>query len=155
SIGYTVSWNGLSLTARITYKFGYYFQRQSINYTSLFSTNQGHSDYTKRWQKTGDEKTTNVPSMVYPANSARDAFYQGSETLVDKGDNVRLQYVSLSYAIPMVRNSHDHLKNINLYLSINDLGIVWKANKDGIDPDYRNGVIPPSKSFVFGLRAAF
>jgi hypothetical protein len=64
-------WKDLSFSFLIIYKFGNYFRRPSINYSSLFSGNPGHTDYTLRWQKPGDEKFTNVPSFVYPANLSR------------------------------------------------------------------------------------
>lgn len=58
----------------------------------------GHSDYANRWQKPGDELNTNIPSNRYESNSARDAFYLGSEVLVEKGDHIRLQYINLNYS---------------------------------------------------------
>lgn len=78
------SYGQLSLDVAITYKFGYWFRRSSISYTDLIMNRDGHSDYTGRWQKPGDEFNTNVPSNRYESNSARDAFYLGSEALVEK-----------------------------------------------------------------------
>lgn len=154
SLGNTVSWSHLSLSARVTYKLGYYFLKQSINYSNLFTNGNGqHADYAKRWQKTGDEKYTNVPSMIYPANNSRDNFYQNAEVLVDKGDNIRLQYITLSYTIDQNQLKNPSGKHVQIYLNINDIGIIWRANKEGIDPDYRNGIVPPSKSFAIGIRA--
>lgn len=48
--------------------------------------------------KPGDELNTNIPSNRYESNSARDAFYLGSEALVEKGDHIRLQYINLNYS---------------------------------------------------------
>lgn len=155
SLGNTVSYKGFSLIVRFTFKFGNYFEKTSINYSTLFSSLTGSSDYSKRWKNPGDEKFTNVPSMVYPADDARDQFYNGSEAMVEKGDNIRLQYITLSYDISKERFKKLPFTNIRLYCNINDLGIIWRANKDGLDPDYTIGSIPPSKNIALGARVNF
>jgi len=133
----------------IQFKLGYYFHRNSINYYNLFNEWEGNSDFTKRWQKPGDEKVTDVPSMVYPEPIERSSFYSGSEMLVDRGDHIRLRYVNLQYKLPIRGNS-----NLELYVNATDLGILWKANHEGIDPDYNLGLysLKPKPTYTFGLR---
>ncbi|MFC4233361.1 SusC/RagA family TonB-linked outer membrane protein [Parasediminibacterium paludis] len=155
SIGNTVSFKNVSLTIRLIYKFGYFFRNASIDYTNLFNTRVGHPDYANRWQKPGDELHTNVPSMVYPSISARDAFYDNSEVLVEKGDNIRIQYITLAYDIPKTSNKNLPFRNIQLYANINNVGIIWKANKKGIDPDYPLSSVLPARNIAIGLKAAF
>jgi len=133
----------------ILFKFGYYFHRSSINYYKLFNQWIGNSDFSKRWQKPGDEKTTDVPSMVYPEPQARSDFYAGSEALVDKGDHIRLKYVNLLYRLPLKKK-----RFIDFYINGADLGIIWKANHNGIDPDYNLGLfsVKPAPTYTFGIR---
>jgi TonB-linked SusC/RagA family outer membrane protein len=154
TLGNTVSWKGLSLTAALVFKMGHYFKRPSIEYTNLFQYMNGHSDFAFRWKKSGDENFTNVPAMIYPANDLEDAFYRNSEVLVEKADNIRLQYLTLSYTLPrkLLHGAHRYLQ---VYLNANDPGILWRANKEGIDPEYLNGIVPTPKSYVFGVRATF
>ncbi|WP_164974157.1 SusC/RagA family TonB-linked outer membrane protein [Filimonas effusa] len=148
----TVSWKNLSVSLNITYRLKYYFlKNNSIQYNALFTgyAQNGYGDYVNRWQKPGDELHTNVPSMVYPAIANRDNFYYNSEVNVFKGDNIRLQDINLSYGL----NTHSEwLKSLNLYLYLNNVGILWKANKAGLDPDYG---VPPPKSIAIGLKATF
>ena len=153
SLGNTLSWKGFSLAARLTYKFGYYFLRNSINYTSLVNNLQGHGDYALRWKQSGDEMRTSVPSFIYPVNNARDLFYQNSEPLVSKGDHIRLQYINLSYTLNKNQLSTLPFKSIQLYSVINNVGILWKANKFNIDPDFAG--LPPSTSYSLGLKLDF
>ncbi|HWI90101.1 MAG TPA: SusC/RagA family TonB-linked outer membrane protein, partial [Flavisolibacter sp.] len=155
SLGNTVSWKGLSITARIVYRFGYYFLRESIDYNALFHNGRGHPDYTLRWQKAGDEAVTSVPSMAYPNDLNRDYFYNNSEALVTKGDQIRLQYVNLSYEIIKRQDKAMPFTSLRLYAAGNNLGILWRANPFGIDPDYSNSQIPPSRTFSLGLTAIF
>ncbi len=153
SINNTFRWKGISLTTRITYKFKYYFLRESINYSSLVSNLQGHGDYSLRWQNPGDETKTDVPSFIYPNNAARDAFYNSSEILVEKGDHIRFQYINVGYDIGKDKIRKLPFNNINIYGVVNNLGIIWKANKKGIDPDFSS--IPSSKSYSLGVKLSF
>lgn len=155
SVGNTISYKGLSLTARVTYKLGYYFRKESVNYNSLINSSVGHSDYAKRWQQPGDEKYTNVPSLVYPNNSLRDAFYTGSDAVVEKGDHIRLQYVNLSYDLSRNKVSWLPVSKLSLFVNASNLGIIWRENKQNLDPDYRGGyTTPPPATYSFGLRAS-
>lgn len=154
----TLTYRAFSLSANITYKFNYYFKKESINYSQLFTTGTGHSDYEKRWQQPGDELKTDVISMPYPSNSARDAFYNGSEILVRKGDHIRLQYISLSYEFKKGAGLPLPFQRLQCYMTMNNIGILWRANKDGLDPDYHTAttaVPPPPMSLSLGLRVAF
>jgi TonB-linked SusC/RagA family outer membrane protein len=154
SIGNTLSWKGLSVSINIIFKIGYYFRKPSIAYSTLFSSGNGNSDFSKRWKKPGDEKFTNVPSMAYPDVSNRDDFYLLSQNTVDKADNIRLQFVNLSYDFSRLLPSQTIFKSLQLYLNAANLGIIWRANKDGLDPEYRSS-LPPSQSYTVGLRTNF
>jgi hypothetical protein len=92
--------------------------------------------------------------MIYPANSDRDAFYSNSDVMVEKADNIRLQFVTLGYDLGR-RIWKSSGRKLQVYVSANDLGIIWRANNEGIDPEYLSGVIPPPKNYVFGVRAIF
>lgn len=150
SISQTFSWRTLSLVANITYDLQYYFKRPGVNYSSMFSGVPGHSDYSKRWQSPGDELWTDVPSLIYPLNSARETFYQASEIFAEKGDHVRLNYIQLSYRMTPTALEKAPFKSVGLFANVNNLGIIWRANKKGLDPNYLN--LPPQKSYSIGIR---
>ncbi|TDW97470.1 TonB-linked SusC/RagA family outer membrane protein [Dinghuibacter silviterrae] len=154
------TWKGFTLSVNISYKMGYYFHAQSINYGQLFGYNMvgvydGSSDFAKRWQHPGDEKKTNVPSMPTLANSSylRDIFYEYSSTLVQKGDNIRLKDVSLSYDFSDWARKHTPLSHLELYGYYLGNTLLWKANKMGIDPDYTT--MRPAKNYTLGARVSF
>ncbi|OQP54417.1 SusC/RagA family TonB-linked outer membrane protein [Niastella populi] len=151
-----ISYKNFGLTFNISYKLGYYFNRNSVNYSMLFNSWSLHKDFTRRWQKAGDENSTNVPSMSYPANANRDRFYQYSEILVERGDHIRLQDVSLSYDFQgKLFNRMLSLSNIQVYFYANNLGILWRANDEKIDPDYPFNGFPAPRTFAFGIKAGF
>lgn len=151
----SVSFKNISLQVGISFKLGYYFRRKSINYTDLFNQWRGHSDYALRWQNPGDEVNTNVPVNLYTTNTNRDAFYNGSGVLVEKADHIRLQYINLGYDLNMPKNFKGALKGLQVYFNASNLGILWKANKAGIDPDFNistNSLVTPA-NYSLGLRA--
>lgn len=150
----TFSWKRFNLFINISYKLDYYFIRTSVNYYNLFNFYQGNKDYNFRWQQKGDEKATQVPSLVYPANYSRDIFYNSSSGLVERGDNIRLQDISLSFDVSNKLLQQWHINTLQLYAYVNNVGILWRANKEGIDPDYPLG-IPTARSYALGVRVNF
>ncbi|PRD46915.1 SusC/RagA family TonB-linked outer membrane protein [Sphingobacterium haloxyli] len=145
------SYKDFNLQIGLTYKFGYWFRRRSINYTELFNNWRGHSDYAKRWKTPGDELITNVPVNQYTTNSNRDRFYEGSNVLVEKGDHIRLQYINVGYDFKRLKS----FKSFQVYVNIHNIGVIWKANKANIDPDFNIGlgrVVNPT-NYSFGIRA--
>lgn len=152
----TFTYGNISLSANIIAKLGYVFRRPSINYSTLLNATErnitvGYADYANRWQKIGDESFTNVPSMIYPNDPLRDKFYQGSAALVTKADHIRFQDIILAYIFDKPNWS---LKQIKVFGNISNLGIIWRANKMGLDPEYYLGYSAPL-TMSFGLSANF
>jgi TonB-dependent starch-binding outer membrane protein SusC len=149
-----ISWKGLNLSVLISYKLGYYFLRPAFQEISFVNQGIGLIDYQQRWQKPGDERITTVPSFVYPYTpgmdfSLRDRFYKSAEINVPKADNIRVQYINASYDFP--KTGKGLIRNLNVYGNIANLGFLWKATKEKIDPDNPTGYRTP-KSFTIGLR---
>ncbi|WP_286862859.1 MULTISPECIES: SusC/RagA family TonB-linked outer membrane protein [Sphingobacterium] len=145
------SWKNFTLTMLFSYKLGHYFQKKTINYNSLFGSWNGHSDYQQRWQKQGDEEHTTIPSMVYPAVNNRDRFYGSAEPNIQKGDLIRLQDIGLNYQLsPKIGR---HKVTVNIYLKANNLGLLWRANRFGLDPDYYE--LPPARRYALGMNIKF
>jgi TonB-linked SusC/RagA family outer membrane protein len=153
-----LSYQHWSLSVNITYKLGYYFRRPStsINYSDVLS-GYAHSDYAMRWQDPADQ--TQVPSMVYPSNAQRNTFYQYAQTLVERADHIRFQDIRLGYSLSRETFKSMPFDNAQFYLYASNLGLVWKANKKGLDPDYvslaNRHLLPAPFSISLGLRAEF
>ena len=120
---------------------------------AYYRANQS-GDYARRWQKPGDEQHTNVPSFTYPTDSSRDQFYNQSSVNVEKGDNIRLQDARLAYDLGARQLKGLALKHLQLYVYAANLGLVWKATKTSLDPDYPYSNRPP-RTVAIGLNANF
>ncbi|WP_185960505.1 SusC/RagA family TonB-linked outer membrane protein [Pedobacter westerhofensis] len=155
SLRNTFNWRQIELSFNITYKFDYVFKRTSLDNTLLYGTYSTYEmpDYGKRWQQPGDESTTNVPALVYPLDFARQELYNNSEILVEKGDHIRLQDIRLAYTLRL-KQSKLPFRSLQVYSYASNIGILWKATKYKIDPDYPNA-LPASRTLSFGLKADF
>ena len=145
------SYKGFNISANITYEAGFYIRVPSISYYNLFGTNMvtstGDIDYAKRWQKPGDEAFTNVPSMPTVASNSndRDNFYKYSSALVAKGDNIRLQDISLSYNIENSKIIKSIFSSFQIYTYYLSNLRLWRATQ------YKEE--RPAQSISFGIRA--
>jgi TonB-linked SusC/RagA family outer membrane protein len=138
-----LSFHNFSISANIVYKFGYVFRRPSIDFATIFPLSGPgavHSDYLLRWKKPGDENITNIPSLVYPNNTTRNNIYTYSDVLVEKGDHIRLQDINLSYDLKIKNNT---IKAAKFFAVLSNIGIIWRANKYNIDPDFIQGYPNP------------
>jgi TonB-linked SusC/RagA family outer membrane protein len=148
------SYKQLEFSFNISWKMGYYFRRNSINYTDLFNGSAGHPDFENRWQNPGDENNTSVPSMPPDKNPLRSTFYSYSDVLIEKGDHIRLQDLQLSYQFNKNETRWLPMNQFRIYVYANNLGIIWKANHKGIDPDYISS-IPNPRTIAAGLKIDF
>jgi len=155
SLRNSFSYGSLMLSINILYKFKYVIRRPPgdlANYSALYSaipTLIG-GEYASRWRKPGDELVTNVPSLTYPGSNDVDGTYRLADINVIKGDHIRLQEINLSWGM---RVPDWRLKNLRLYANVTNLGILWRANRAGVDPDIND--LPNPRGYSFGLSANF
>ncbi|MDR6735406.1 SusC/RagA family TonB-linked outer membrane protein [Sphingobacterium sp. 2149] len=145
----TLAWKSLIFSFNVSFKGDYYVRRPVTSYFSLFANGTAYPDFDQRWQQPGDEKHTQVPGMKYPIKSMSDAFYQYADINVYKGDHLRLEYISLTWQGKYTVGN----RAFNMGLSANaaNLGVLWRANKIGIDPEFPYRLSPP-KTFSIGLK---
>ena len=110
-----------------------------------------------RWQQPGDEQHTTVPSIQYtPFDFDRATFYKYSSVLVTKGDHIRIQDITVNYQISRNQWKKLPFRQMSIYSYVNNVGIIWRANKLNMDPDLFNGYgIPPVKTWTFGIKGNF
>lgn len=145
------TYQNFELSVNITYKLDYYFRRKNTFLGEYSNVLTSYVDYDKRWQKPGDELTTSVPALFYPVPGAMTSFYRYSTDLVERGDHIRLQDVRLSYTASQKQLSQLPFKGISAFLYAKNLGILWRKNNAGIDPDYGTTSLRDPLSFSLGL----
>lgn len=145
----TFSYGNFSLSASVDYKFGFYFRRNTINYSQLFTGGVGHMDYLKRWQVPGDENVTSVPVFPVDKNLSRDELYVNSALMYEKGDFLRLADLQLSY-----RTFPGFLKNkeCRLFATVRNVAWIYRANALGLIPDMPNVTYPNPRTWIVGFQ---
>lgn len=160
----TFSYRNFTLGVRITYEMGHVFRRLSVQNYPDYAPYSGaiglQSDLAKRWRQPGDEAFTNVPGLSkagYQYNSL--SRYANSDVLVISGSNIRLQQIDLGYNFPFKMLERTPFKSVNVNASVRNLGLIWRKNKDGIDPSYRTlnnySNLPPSPTYFMSLNLSF
>lgn len=152
------TFRGIELGFLITYKFGHHFRRNSISPGQEYVVNAPvyHMDYFKRWQKPGDEAITNVPAWADSYGAfQRDYLYKYSEILVTRGDHVRIQDATLSYTFERHNLRKLNLEQLRFFVYARNIGILWRANRNSIDPDYNNADYTMPRSMALGLQVTF
>lgn len=147
----SVRYKDFTLMAVASYQFGSVFLKPTA---SSYSTSRNgtiydlHEDVAKRWQKAGDEAITNVPGMAGTFAPTSLLRYQQSDVNVLKGDYIRLRELALTYKVPTEKIT-SKVKGATVGFNVRNLGLIWTANKQGIDPD----VLPNLSSTTLGLPA--
>lgn len=157
-----LTYKNLSFNIQMTYNIGHKFLKSSIEnypsysgYTGVIGTSE---DLTQRWKKAGDENITNIPGLSN-INYNSILRYKSSDLLIRDASHIRLQQISLSYNVPYAFVKKTLIKSISTSFSIRNLGILWRKNKEGLDPMYvqlnNYANLPPAKSFIFSINATF
>jgi TonB-linked SusC/RagA family outer membrane protein len=137
-------WQQFNLTTLFLYEFNFYYRRHSMFYNETFAgTELGSRDF---------NRAPNVPAMKISNDDNRDLFYKYSEALIERGDNIRLQLVNLSYALNPKWIAKWRLSACSVYINGNNLGIISRAGNKSVDPRHING-LPDRPEFSFGIRA--
>ncbi|MBS1606132.1 MAG: SusC/RagA family TonB-linked outer membrane protein [Bacteroidetes bacterium] len=161
----TLRWKGFSLYALVTYQFGGVFLKPSVsNYiTNYYQANYSVSgDIAQRWQQKGDEARTAVPGLNGTGTQVTYSLYryQYSDINVLSSDYLRLREVAISYELPLALISKWQVKAASVGFALRNAGLLWKANKQGYDPDftsYPNGAysLPASRSYNMSVKLNF
>jgi hypothetical protein len=144
---FSLSWN-------ISFKFGYFMRKPAFSSTDILNKWNSVDTYRQSWKKPGDERITNVPSLDYSGNTNRDFFYANSDIMVVPADNIRLEDIILSYETRRKHQDKKRFPQWRIFTGLSDLGPLWLANKDHIDP-YYNNMPKQGIRFILGSNISF
>jgi len=153
----TFKYRSFELYTLLTFKAGHKFMRPTTRQVfELPYLRIAHADLANRWRVPGDELRTNIPA-IDPLHTGTFR-YISSDYFVENASYVRFRDISLAYNVPVSKMKWNAFQTLNISVTGRNLAI-WTANKHGIDPDYlgalSSDVLPPSKSFIFSVKATF
>jgi len=106
-----------------------------------FTTGNVNAEFSDRWQKPGDEATTNIPSFV--ANQSVSASRRDPNYYIDGDINVvsaafiKMRDITFTYSLPQLIAKKIAADQITVRAQVSNL-MVWKSNKYGIDPEFQS-----------------
>lgn len=154
----TFRMGSMEVSAMLLWKSGSVFRRTSMGPIDEYS-NIYHIDYLDRWKSPGDEKHTNVPAGApmdeMTRYAASGSIYRQSEALIERGDHIRLRDVTLAYMAPAELAQKIGARSFSVRLHVNNIGILWKKNRAGIDPDAVNSWYTAPRSYSLSLNVIF
>ncbi len=158
----TFSYKSFVLGAQMTYYLGHVFTKPVLSnypyyqgYTGAVGRNR---DFAKRWKEAGDEESTNVPGLPNISYNSYSRYNYADINVLPAG-HIRLNQVSLSYTLPGSIVNKMYLKGASISFVARNLGIIWRKNKEGYDPQYlataSYNTLTPSRNYVIRLSANF
>ncbi|WP_295116327.1 SusC/RagA family TonB-linked outer membrane protein [uncultured Chitinophaga sp.] len=161
----TIRYKNLSLSARAVIYLGHVVAMNPITtssypnggfYQGFLTSNKALAD---RWRQPGDEATTNVPGLS-GINFESIERYINSDLNVIEGDNIRLQQLTLNYTLNAAAiRSLRIVKSLTMGATVGNLGLIWKKNREGVDPDYMfagaYSSLRPATTYTFNVNVSF
>ena len=150
-------WKRLQLSVLLAWKAGYVYSRSSVFPGQEYNNDLSyHADLLEKWKQPGDEKFTYVPAGggLNGYNLFEADIYSGSEVLYSRGDHIAIQDINLGYALASRRSSPTFFKSARIFLYARNLGFLWKADKNNVDPNTPNARYPQPKMFSGGVQLA-
>jgi TonB-linked SusC/RagA family outer membrane protein len=156
-LGLTLRWKQFSCKIFTNFRYG----NKVVNKARMWAENM-YDGYNQsiavnyRWRKEGDP--TDMPRALHQYGYN----WLASDRYVEDGSFLRLKYVTLAYAIPPEALKKFHVKQMNFYLTLNNLYCF--TNYTGVDPEVNYGSLgisedksttPRSRDFTLGVTLGF
>ena len=141
----------------LTGKFGHVFARQPIfaspNASTLINFNKELPNYIdNRWAK-------DFPGMINVSNinqlRERNLYTNYLSSNIDNASFIRLNNIIFDYNLMNTLRNVSWLKKVkglNVYGQINNVGLLWTANKWNMDPEFIEGTIKPQTMYTIGVK---
>lgn len=157
----TLRYKRISLSANIVYNLGH-VMRRPVNYyytgrLNLDNYRYIQAEFTERWKNPGDEEFTDIPSYVSSSvsDSRRNVnYYASADMNVVSASFIKLRDITLSYNMPKSIITKLKADEITFRVQMSNI-MLWKANKNGIDPEFMSSLPVNQNTVTLGLRIAF
>ncbi|RAJ81840.1 TonB-linked SusC/RagA family outer membrane protein [Chitinophaga dinghuensis] len=136
----TFRYGQFDLSCLVVYNFGFYM-RKDVNrfYSGRLSANLQES-FANRWKQPGDEAFTDIPGyipLITNVNDRNTNFYRYALNNIERADYVKLRDFTIGYHLPAAVAGKAGMESCRFYVQLNNV-MLWKMNKDDIDPEYYN-----------------
>lgn len=162
---HTLHYGPFSVTALITFSGGNKIRLTPVYSSSYSDLSSTPNEFNRRWTLPGDEKKTNIPSVImlsslsYYNQAQASAFpyenYNYSHDRIADGGFVRLKAVTVGYTLPQQWMKNSGLSSAAFSVTANNLWLLYSDSRlHGQDPEFFNtgGVaMPVNKQITISL----
>jgi TonB-dependent starch-binding outer membrane protein SusC len=142
------------------FTFSILLQGQGKQYKrSQYDNRRGEAGNYYQWQYEDRWTPTNTDTEIARAYNRDDLYWSPDVRMstywIDNSAYLRLKNVVINYAIPTKYYSKIGIAKANVFVSGNNVALLWTANKKW-DPEANNpGVYPLMKTFAIGANITF
>lgn len=132
SIGTSIRYRNLTLSTLCMFEGGHVMRN---NMLPLWSGTEGwvSAEIANRWQKPGDEATTDIPRINTPETPgygwAYSSMYSRSSVTVLRADNFRMRNLSLSYELPQQWASAVYSRNVRFMAGLENVFTICRDSR--------------------------
>lgn len=104
------------------------------------------------FSESNHEQLNNGSAYLYIGN-----LYDKSTALLRNAGFLEFEEIYLSYNLPrkFMLTHKLPIKHLSLYAKVNNIGLLWTANAEGVNPEYQWGGFKPRTTLTFGLNVKF
>ena len=154
--GFTFNYSRWRLSTQFVYRLGHKIMNMArLNAEAMTGNNNQSEAVNYRWRKEGD--VTSIPRAMYGTNSNYNTLV--SDRFVEDGSFLRMNYISLNYALDRKQLKWIGLNSMTFYLNAQNVFTLTKYT--GIEPNNSgtpaidNSQTPTPRQYTLGINIQF
>lgn len=144
-----------NLTAIFIGKMGGVYRNPTFGYSSTVGSSKTQVNRFVADVLAGDP---NLPGFAKPNETMLyrwNAYSPMLNTLIESSSYIEFKELTLEYNLPRKIAEQIKVNNVKFFAQTRDVGLVWKANSKGYNPDWLPGTNRPAQTYTFGINLQF
>ena len=158
TLGWVSNFNGhgFNIMVLLVGKFGGVYRDPVFNFpTSVGGSTKTNVSRFVADVFAGDPNIPQFPKFQETQFYLWDRYTPNLHGLVESSSFIECKEVDLEYNLSKKISKKLQMSSLRLFAQIRDVGMVWRANKKGYNPEWLPGTQRPVTAFTFGLNAKF
>jgi len=144
-----------NLTAIFIGKMGGVYRNPTFAYSTTVGSGKAQVDRFVSDVLAGDP---NLPGFANPNETKTylwDRYAPALSSLVESSSYIECKELTLEYNLPKKIADQIKVNNVKFFAQTRDVGLVWRANSKGYNPDWLPGTNRPAQTYTFGVNLQF
>ncbi len=136
-------------------KMGGLYRNPTFNFATTIGSSKTFVDKYVADVYAGDP---NIPEFARPKETQTylwDRYTPYLSGLVESSSYIECKEIDLEYNLPEKMAKAVRMNNLKVFAQVRDLGMVWKANSKGYNPDWLPGSNRPVTTYMLGVNLKF